>query len=96
MHDLLQILLLEKSIQVTNITILGDLLIIIQHLHSKTWPKGSFLENLLKRIKVLLDEFSHKYFFHILRDQSIEADKRTNCACHLKDRKLEINGAQRW
>lgn len=58
MHGLLQGLVLVKTIRVTNINILGDFLITVQHLHKGTWLRDKHLENLLKRIIQLMDEFS--------------------------------------
>jgi len=65
-HGMLHGLVLVKTIRVTNINMLGDFLITIQHLHKGTWLRDKHLENILKRIIQLMDEFSH-FFPHPAR-----------------------------
>lgn len=59
---------------------------------TETSPRVKHSENLLKRIKRLLEDIPQHKYFHILRSQNEEADKYTSQVCQLQARQLEING----
>lgn len=91
MYGLFLGLNLAKEMKITKIVIFGDSLLIIQYLYRGSFPKYNKLKILLHRIMVALDYFHFKNFFHILKSQDREANKKSNLVGLLKMGEININ-----
>lgn len=62
LYGLLLGLSLDKDMQVLNIMILGDSLIMNQHLQKYSWPKENDLNIFLQRVSRIMDEVPQSFF----------------------------------
>ena len=83
---------IAKNQGITELTILGDLRIVIQAMVEKSFPNQMHLKHLIKKIKILTLSFLKIDFFHVLRWHNKEADLAVNLGTTLGLRALLING----
>ena len=83
---------ISKNQGITELTVLGDLRIIIQAMVENSLPNQLHLRHLIKKIKNLAFSFLKIHFFHVLRLHNKEAGLTTNLGTTLGLRSLLING----
>lgn len=96
MFGLLIGLHLAKERELSKIEIMGDSLLTIQHLQRGSLPNNNLLSILLQKILSILNSFTHKAFYHILRSENEEVDPQENQACLLDAGQIFINGMFGW
>jgi len=69
-----------KSLGIKRALVFGDSTIIIRLMTYNHPSPNSNLQQHIERIKLLLNQFDHIKFYHILRTLNMEADKRANNA----------------
>ena len=86
-------LLIAKDQRITSLSVLGDLIIVIQALVEGSLPNHQHLSQLIKKIQSLACSFHKIDFFHVLRTHNKDADLVANSGTVLIVGSLLINGS---
>lgn len=90
-YALYQGIQLAKEKQVTSLIVLGDFLLLIQHLVKGYSPRDKTLDSLMKRIRKVQEWFSLIAYFHVLCYLNKDATLCANKGCKIRLGDLQIN-----
>ena len=84
--------MIAKRKGITELTVLGDLRIVIQAMAENSLPRQMHLQHLIKKINILALSFLKIDFFHVLWSHNKEEDLAVNLGTTLSPGSLIING----
>lgn len=85
---------LAKKRGIKEMKMLGDSMLIINHMRYSSAAQNIMLNQIIKFSQGMISLFDHVTFFHILRGNNQEANKPANLACRINEKNSNVNGIE--
>jgi len=83
---------LAKKNGIKEMQMLGDSMLIINHMRYNSATQNIILNQIIKCSQGMISLFDHVTFFHVLRGNNQEADRQANLACWMNEESSNVNG----